>query len=149
MKLLKIIQSYLQMCKMRRQKGQVQSQSMMLQIKQNIRQIFEMNQQIIKSRELNSHHEFIKVIQQIMKYLDIKYKKQIIDKKYLHNTFQHHLTDEYRMRSNIKLRSLLGNVQVNNNGMNEIQSQKQNTIMLNSSFRSFCSSPSKRNTNGR
>lgn len=48
-----------------------------------------------------------------MKYLDNKYKKEIIDKKYLNMTFQHHLTDEYRQRSSIKLKSLLGNVSIN------------------------------------
>lgn len=73
-----------------------------------------MPQEIIKPRELNSHHEFVKVIEEIMKYLDMKYKKEIIEKKYLSMTFQHHLTDEYRQKSNIKLKSLLGNFSINN-----------------------------------
>jgi hypothetical protein len=48
-----------------------------------------------------------------MKHLDMKYKKEIIEKKYLNATFQHHLTDEYKKKSNIKLKSLLGNITIN------------------------------------
>lgn len=50
-----------------------------------------------------------------MKYLDGKYKKEVIDKKYLQTIFQRHLTTEYKEKSRIPLKSLFGNVEVNNN----------------------------------
>lgn len=31
-----------------------------------------------------------------MRYLDDKYKKILIEKKYLHNTFQSHILDQYK-----------------------------------------------------
>ncbi len=77
-----------------------------------------------------------------MKHLDSKYKKEIIEKKYMQGTFQKHLTTEYKQKSKIVLKSLLGNIEVNN-GEKEEEDEKESGVSLSASFRSFSSSPSK------
>jgi hypothetical protein len=82
------------------------------------------------------------VIEEIMKHLDMKYKKEIIEKKYLNATFQHHLTDEYKKKSNIKLKSLLGNVTINAEKEEDVE--RDNSFVTIPSLKSFSSSPMKR-----
>ncbi len=77
-----------------------------------------------------------------MKHLDMKYKKEIIEKKYLNATFQHHLTDEYKKKSNIKLKSLLGNVTINAEKEEDVE--RDNSFATIPSLKSFSSSPMKR-----
>lgn len=43
-----------------------------------------------------------------MRYLDGKYKKEVVEKKYLQATFMRHLAAEYKDKSKIQLKSLFG-----------------------------------------
>jgi hypothetical protein len=45
-----------------------------------------------------------------MKYLDRKYKQEIVDKKYLNGVFQNHLTDEYKKNSRIPMKTFIGHI---------------------------------------
>lgn len=47
-------------------------------------------------RDLSSKNEFVKTIEEIMKYLDLKYRKEIIDKKNVHSVFQNYLLEQYK-----------------------------------------------------
>ena len=47
-------------------------------------------------RDFSSKNEFVKTIEEIMKYLDNKYRKDIIDKKNIYSVFKNYLLDQYR-----------------------------------------------------
>ena len=50
----------------------------------------------VQMRDLSSNNEFVKTIEEIMKYLDSKYRKDIVDKKNIHSVYQSYLLDQYR-----------------------------------------------------
>lgn len=62
----------------------------------------------IPPRDLSSKTEFVKTIEEVMKYLDQKYRKEIIDKKNMHAVFQGYLLDQYRQDRPLPLKTLFG-----------------------------------------
>ena len=64
--------------------------------------------QQIKSRDNLSKNEFVKMIEEIMKYLDQKYRKEIIDKKNIYGVYQNYLVQQYRQDKKINVKTLFG-----------------------------------------
>ncbi len=64
--------------------------------------------QNIKDRNFENKQDLIKAIEEIMRYLDEKYKKVLLEKKYLHSTFQTHMLDQYKDGTRIQIKSLYG-----------------------------------------
>ncbi len=60
----------------------------------------------IQFRDLTSKNEFVKMIEEIMKYLDGKYRKEIIDKRNVHSVFQNYLIEQYREDKKVPVKSL-------------------------------------------
>jgi hypothetical protein len=48
------------------------------------------------------------MIEEIMSYLDKKYRKDIIEKKNIHSVFQNYLLEQYREDKKIQLKTLFG-----------------------------------------
>jgi hypothetical protein len=48
----------------------------------------------------------VKTIEEIMKYLDGKYRKEIIDKRNIYNVFQNYLLEQYREDRKIPVKTL-------------------------------------------
>lgn len=55
-----------------------------------------------------SKNEFVKTIEEIMKYLDSKYRKEIIEKRNIHGVFQNYLLEQYKEDRKIPLKTLFG-----------------------------------------
>ena len=62
----------------------------------------------VKEKNFDVKQDLIKAIEEIMRYLDEKYKKILVEKKYLHATFQSHMLDQYKQNSRIQLKTLHG-----------------------------------------
>ncbi len=62
----------------------------------------------VKEKNFDSKQDLIKAIEEIMRYLDEKYKKMLIEKKFLHTTFQSHILDQYKENSRLQVKSLFG-----------------------------------------
>lgn len=50
-----------------------------------------------------------------MRHLDEKYKKILLEKKYLYASFQNHMMDVYRENSRVRVRTLYGATTINDN----------------------------------
>ena len=48
------------------------------------------------------------MIEEIMKYLDQKYRKEIIDKKNIYGVYQNYLVQQYRQDKKINVKTLFG-----------------------------------------
>ena len=60
------------------------------------------------SSNLQSKESFVKMIEEIMSYLDKKYRKDIIQKKNVHLVFQNYLLEQYKEDKKIQLKTLFG-----------------------------------------
>ena len=108
-KMLSIIEAYLYMCKCRREKGEAYSEEIYQQIRASI---LEMEKELpaqIELRDLESKNEFVKTIEEMMKYLDAKYRKEIIDKRNIYSVFQNYLLEQYREDRKVMVKTLFRN----------------------------------------
>ena len=107
-KILFLIETYLHMCKVRREQGEEYSEPILQSIKEAVKEMRVTLPVSVRDKDFESMTVLIKAIEEVMRMLDEKYKKVLIDKKFLHSTFQSHIIDQYRENSRIPVKSLFG-----------------------------------------
>lgn len=108
-RLLSVIDAYLHMCRTRREKGEAHSEEVLEQIRRSMEEMRAEFPAEVVVRDLASKNEFVKTIEEIMKYLDLKYRREIIDKKNVHAVFQNYLLEQYKQDRKLPLKTLFGN----------------------------------------
>lgn len=106
--MLSLIETYLYMCKVRREKGEQESEVIIGSIREVLNELRDNLPASVKEKNFDVKQDLIKAIEEIMRYLDDKYKKILLEKKYLHSTFQSHMLDQYKENSRIQLKTLHG-----------------------------------------
>lgn len=76
--MLSLIETYLYMCKVRREKGEQESETIINSIREVLNELRESLPPSVKEKNFAVKQDLIKAIEEIMRYLDEKYKKILL-----------------------------------------------------------------------
>jgi hypothetical protein len=103
-----LVETFQHMCQVKREHGDKESEPIIQEIQMVLRELSKELPGRIKNGNFDSRSDLVKALEEIKKYLDEKYKKTLIDKKFMQATFETQLLDEYKAGSRIEVRTLTG-----------------------------------------